>query len=88
MGMAFCKQDLSAFCAHSQSGLINGRRKAGTEPEGFIVTAGIDVPTRNICGADPGARLAEVRFFATIGEAMNSYLEMYAVDWTDWEDRA
>ena len=33
------------------------------------------------------SRLGEERFFATIGEAVNSYLEMYAVDWTDWEDR-
>ena len=34
------------------------------------------------------SRLGEERFFATIGEAVNSYLEMYAVDWIDWEDRA
>jgi len=32
--------------------------------------------------------LGEERFFATIGEAVNSYLEMHAVDWVDWEDRA
>ena len=31
--------------------------------------------------------LGEERFFATIGEAVNSYLEMHAVDWVDWEDR-
>ncbi len=31
--------------------------------------------------------LGEERFFATIGEAVNSYLDMYAVDWVDWEDR-
>src|SRR5262245_236500 len=32
-------------------------------------------------------RLGEHTFFATIGEAVNAYLEHYPVDWVDWEDR-
>jgi len=31
--------------------------------------------------------LGEERFFATIGEAVNTYLEIHSVDWVDWEDR-
>jgi MFS superfamily sulfate permease-like transporter len=33
------------------------------------------------------ARFGEDRFFATIGEAVNAYLESRSVDWVDWEDR-
>ena len=34
------------------------------------------------------ARLGEERFFATLGEAVNRYLDSNPVDWVDWEDRA
>ena len=34
------------------------------------------------------SRLGEQRFFATLGEAVSSYLSAYSVDWVDWEDRA
>ncbi len=33
------------------------------------------------------SRLGEERFFPTIGQAVNTYLEDHAVDWVDWEDR-
>jgi high affinity sulfate transporter 1 len=32
-------------------------------------------------------RLGEDSFFATVGEAVNAYLERQAVQWVDWEDR-
>ena len=32
-------------------------------------------------------RLGEDRFFATIGEAVNRYVEVEKVEWIDWEDR-
>src|SRR5580765_5806810 len=32
-------------------------------------------------------RLGEHAFFATVGEAVNAYLEQYPVGWVDWEDR-
>ena len=32
-------------------------------------------------------RLGEHTFFATVGEAVNAYLESHRVDWVDWEDR-
>ena len=32
-------------------------------------------------------RFGEGSFFATVGEAVNSYLEAHPVEWTDWEDR-
>jgi MFS superfamily sulfate permease-like transporter len=32
-------------------------------------------------------RFGEKSFFATVGEAVNAYLEIHAVEWTDWEDR-
>ena len=32
-------------------------------------------------------RFGEGSFFATVGEAVNSYLETHPVEWTDWEDR-
>jgi high affinity sulfate transporter 1 len=32
------------------------------------------------------ASLGEARFFATIGEAVSSYLTAHAVPWVDWED--
>jgi MFS superfamily sulfate permease-like transporter len=34
------------------------------------------------------ARLGEERFFATLGEAVNRYLDSNPVDWVDWEERA
>jgi high affinity sulfate transporter 1 len=34
------------------------------------------------------SRLGEERFFATLGEAVNRYLESQSVTWEDWEDRA
>jgi high affinity sulfate transporter 1 len=33
------------------------------------------------------ARLGEKAFFATVGEAVNAYLEAHPVEWVDWEDR-
>jgi MFS superfamily sulfate permease-like transporter len=33
-------------------------------------------------------RFGEKRFFATVGEAVNTYLKVHPVEWTDWEDRA
>jgi len=33
------------------------------------------------------SRLSEERFFATVGEAVSSYLKAHAVPWVDWEDR-
>jgi MFS superfamily sulfate permease-like transporter len=33
-------------------------------------------------------RLGEQRFFATLGEAVNRYVEAQSVDWVDWEERA
>ena len=32
-------------------------------------------------------RFGERSFFATIGEAVNAYLETRPVEWVDWEDR-
>ena len=32
-------------------------------------------------------RLGEDSFFATVGEAVNAYLERQAIQWVDWEDR-
>ena len=32
-------------------------------------------------------RLGEHTFFATVGEAVSTYLAQYPVDWVDWEDR-
>jgi high affinity sulfate transporter 1 len=32
-------------------------------------------------------RLGEHSFFATVGEAVNAYLQGHAVPWVDWEDR-
>ena len=34
------------------------------------------------------ARLGERAFFATVGEAVKTYVETYGVDWQDWKDRA
>jgi MFS superfamily sulfate permease-like transporter len=34
------------------------------------------------------SRLGEARFFATLGEAVSSYLKSQHVTWVDWEDRA
>jgi hypothetical protein len=34
------------------------------------------------------ARLGEHTFFATVGEAVRTYLETHHVEWVDWEDRA
>jgi MFS superfamily sulfate permease-like transporter len=31
-------------------------------------------------------RLGEKSFFATVGEAVNAYLEAHPVEWTDWEE--
>jgi MFS superfamily sulfate permease-like transporter len=33
-------------------------------------------------------RFGEKRFFATVGEAVNAYLQAHSVEWVDWEDRA
>jgi MFS superfamily sulfate permease-like transporter len=33
-------------------------------------------------------RFGEKRFFATVGEAVNAYLEAHDVEWVDWEDSA
>jgi high affinity sulfate transporter 1 len=33
------------------------------------------------------SRLGENTFFATLGEAVNSYLARFRVEWEDWEDR-
>ncbi|MEO5658449.1 MAG: SulP family inorganic anion transporter [Polaromonas sp.] len=33
------------------------------------------------------SRLGEARFFATVGQAVSSYLKAHAVEWVDWEDR-
>jgi high affinity sulfate transporter 1 len=33
-------------------------------------------------------RFGQTAFFATVGEAVNAYLEAHPVDWQDWEDRA
>jgi len=33
------------------------------------------------------SRLGEERFFATLGEAVNRYVEAHDVEWVDWEDR-
>ena len=33
-------------------------------------------------------RLGDERFFATIGEAVSSYVKAHALQWIDWEDRA
>jgi MFS superfamily sulfate permease-like transporter len=32
-------------------------------------------------------RFGEQRFFATIGEAVNAYVDAYGVEWSDWQDR-
>ena len=31
--------------------------------------------------------LGEHTFYATIGEAVNAYLERHPIDWVDWEER-
>ncbi|HSV44734.1 MAG TPA: SulP family inorganic anion transporter [Ramlibacter sp.] len=33
------------------------------------------------------SRLGEERFFATVGQAVSSYLKAHSVQWVDWEDR-
>jgi MFS superfamily sulfate permease-like transporter len=33
-------------------------------------------------------RFGERAFFATLGEAVNAYLETYEVEWEDWEERS
>ncbi len=33
------------------------------------------------------ARLGEARFFATLGQAVGSYLKVHQVPWVDWEER-
>jgi len=33
------------------------------------------------------ARFGEQTFSATLGEAVNVYLDAHPVEWTDWEDR-
>ncbi|MEO6321526.1 MAG: SulP family inorganic anion transporter [Polaromonas sp.] len=33
------------------------------------------------------SRMGEQRFFATLGQAVSSYLHAHAVQWLDWEDR-
>jgi hypothetical protein len=33
------------------------------------------------------ARLGEETFFPTLGAAVGRYLELYPVEWVDWEDR-
>lgn len=33
------------------------------------------------------SRLGEERFFATMGQAVSSYLKAHSVQWVDWEDR-
>jgi len=33
------------------------------------------------------SRFGEKSFFATVGEAVNAYLEAHDVEWVDWEDR-
>ena len=33
------------------------------------------------------SRMGEERFFATLGQAVSSYLHGHAVEWLDWEDR-
>jgi len=33
------------------------------------------------------SRLGEENFFATVGEAVSSYIKAHAVEWVDWEDR-
>jgi high affinity sulfate transporter 1 len=33
------------------------------------------------------SRLGEKNFFATMGEAVSSYIKAHAVEWVDWEDR-
>ena len=32
-------------------------------------------------------RFGPERFFTTIGQAVNAYLETHPVEWVDWEDR-
>jgi high affinity sulfate transporter 1 len=34
------------------------------------------------------ARLGERAFFATVGEAVNAYVEAHRIEWQDWKDRA
>jgi hypothetical protein len=34
------------------------------------------------------SQLGESSFYPTIGAAVSSYLDSYAVDWVDWEDRS
>ena len=34
------------------------------------------------------SQFGEERFFATLGEAVNRYLQAFGVDWVDWEDQA
>jgi len=33
------------------------------------------------------SRLGEDRFFATLGEGVNSYIKAHSIPWVDWEDR-
>ena len=33
------------------------------------------------------SQFGEKRFFATLGEAVSSYLKTHAVEWVDWEDQ-
>jgi MFS superfamily sulfate permease-like transporter len=33
-------------------------------------------------------RFGDDHFYPTVGEAVNAYVEMTGVEWTDWEDRA
>lgn len=38
-------------------------------------------------GPRMSASLGQDRFFATVGEAVNSYVKAHSIQWVDWEDR-
>jgi hypothetical protein len=33
------------------------------------------------------ARLGDKAFFATVGEAVKAYVEIYRIEWQDWKNR-
>ncbi len=65
--------------------LMDGLRNAGIE----LCFAEMKDPVKDkLKRFELFARLGEHAFFATIGEAVNAYVETHRIEWQDWKDRA
>ena len=75
--------DIDITAAEMLSALDNDLQQAGIE----LAFAEMKDPVKDRL-KDYGlfTKLGAELFFPTIGQAVNSYLEAYPVDWTDWED--